>query len=146
MKRRHFHRTILGGLLAVLMPLQAVVAGDEAKQKVVYHVADVDKVAFALGNIRNHIAGMGGPDAVDIVLVAHGPGVKAFNDLEADPKVKERVAALQEDGVEFEVCGNTLKALGMSLFDLVPGFERVDQGGVVRIAQLQQQGYLYIRP
>ncbi len=27
-----------------------------------------------------------------------------------------------------------------------PGFIRVDQGGVVRIAELQSQGYLTIRP
>ncbi len=29
---------------------------------------------------------------------------------------------------------------------LLPGFVKVDQGGVVRIAQLQSEGYVYLRP
>jgi intracellular sulfur oxidation DsrE/DsrF family protein len=32
------------------------------------------------------------------------------------------------------------------LNDLIDGFARVDQGGVVRIVELQQQGYIYLRP
>ena len=30
--------------------------------------------------------------------------------------------------------------------DLLPGFIAADKGGVVRIAELQSQGYLYLRP
>lgn len=143
-------RNLLIALVTSVFALGSLVGqaalADTDKQRVVYHVADPEKVGFALNNIRNHINGMGGPDQVDIILVVHGPGLKEFNDLQAEEKVKEQVAALKEDGVKFEACGNTMNVLGVDLFDLVPGFARVDQGGVVRIAQLQQQGYLYIRP
>lgn len=147
MRRNRLMTIMAAGLLALASSLAgAAHAGEDGRQQVVYHVADPEKVAFALGNIRNHIEGMGGPEKVEIVLVVHGPGLKAFQELQAEPRVKEGVAALREDGVEFEACGNTLKALGVELFDLLPGFEKVDQGGVVRIAQLQEKGYIYIRP
>jgi hypothetical protein len=34
----------------------------------------------------------------------------------------------------------------MTLPDLLPGFISADGGGVVRLAELQAQGYVYIRP
>jgi hypothetical protein len=116
------------------------------KMKVVYHVSELEKVGFALGNMANHITGVGGPENVEIVLVAHGPALKAFHDISADPQVADRVAALQGNGVQFEACGNTMNAQAVGLDDLLGGFARRDEGGVVRIAQLQSEGYLYIRP
>jgi intracellular sulfur oxidation DsrE/DsrF family protein len=114
--------------------------------KVVYHLADEDKVTFALGNIRNHINGVGGPDKVQIVLVMHGPAAKAFVEIDAVDRVRGAVAQLIADGVEIDVCANTLKALKLSLEDMLPGMQLAANGGVVRIAELQSQGYLYIRP
>ncbi|MFA7097797.1 MAG: DsrE family protein, partial [Gammaproteobacteria bacterium] len=78
--------------------------------------------------------------------VAHGPALDALEDVAAVDNVREAVAALQKDGVRFEMCTNTLTANKLNLEDLLPGFALADQGGVVRIAELQQQGYLYIRP
>jgi hypothetical protein len=42
--------------------------------------------------------------------------------------------------------GNTMKSQNVALKDLLPGFISADKGGVVRIAELQSQGYLYLRP
>ena len=47
-----------------------------SKSKVAYHLSDIDKVAFVLGNIRNHYDGTDG--AVEIALVVHGPALAAF--------------------------------------------------------------------
>jgi intracellular sulfur oxidation DsrE/DsrF family protein len=43
-------------------------------------------------------------------------------------------------------CGNTMRALNLTLKDLLPGFVAADKGGVVRIAELQSQGFIYLRP
>ena len=43
-------------------------AAPPAKLKVVYHLNDLDKVSFVLGNIQNHLDGVGGPDHVTIAL------------------------------------------------------------------------------
>lgn len=128
-------------MLAVAFP---ALAGD--KLNVVYHLSEPDRAGFVLNNINNHINGAGGPDKVNIVLVMHGPAVKAFNDIEAVDSVRNRVSGLQEEGVAFNVCGNTLKVMDLSMDELLPGMVEVSQGGVTRIAELQSQGYLYIRP
>ena len=49
------------------------------KRKVVYHLADLDKVAFVLGNIQNQSRAWAGPDKVSIALVIHGPALRAFH-------------------------------------------------------------------
>lgn len=135
---------MIPALAMALMLATGALAGD--KLKVVYHVSEIDRVGFTLGNMANHIKGVGGPENVDLVLVAHGPALKAFHGMSADDKVSSRVDALQLSGVRFEACGNTMNAQGVGLDDLLPDFARRDEGGVVRIAQLQSEGYLYIRP
>lgn len=133
-------------LYLLLSVVLAFSASAEDRMKVVYHVSDADKVEFVLSNIRNHIKGVGGPENVEIILVAHGPALKQFHDIEATDKVRETVSTLQHEGVEFDACGNTMRAQGVDLDGLLPGMVKVDQGGVVRIAELQSQGYIYIRP
>jgi len=116
------------------------------KLKVVYHLSDADKVNFVLGNIQNHIDGVGGPDHVTIALVIHGPALKAFHWAQANPDVSKRIGDFSRDGVELAACANTMKAQNITLTDLLPGFVSAEKGGVVRLAELQSQGYLYLRP
>ena len=49
------------------------------KMKIVYHLSETEKVGFVLGNIRNHIKGVGNAEKLNIVLVVHGPAGKAFH-------------------------------------------------------------------
>jgi intracellular sulfur oxidation DsrE/DsrF family protein len=135
---------ILGPLLLLSLSANPAWAGD--KLKVVYHVSDEDKVPFVLGNIQNHIDGVGGPDNIEIVLVSHGPAVKRFVDIDAVDTVRNGVAKLQKEGVEFDACANTLKALGVEPDELLPGFVIAEKGGVTRIGELESEGYVYIRP
>ncbi|WP_439408727.1 DsrE family protein [Bradyrhizobium sp. DASA03076] len=124
----------------------ATKAAKSDKLKVVYHLSDADKVNFVLGNIQNHIDGVGGPDHVTLALVIHGPALKAFHQAQANPDVRGRISNFAKDGVELAACGNTMKAQNITLTDLLPGFVSADKGGVVRLAELQSQGYLYLRP
>jgi intracellular sulfur oxidation DsrE/DsrF family protein len=118
----------------------------QEKLKVVYHLADLDKVPFVIGNIQNHLDGVGGPDHVTIALVVHGPALRAFQMAQAHPDLSQHVDRLSKAGVDFAACGNTMKSQKVTLADLLPGFVAADKGGVVRIAELQAQGYLYLRP
>ena len=43
-------------------------------------------------------------------------------------------------------CANTMEWLKLALTDLPPGFQVADKGGVVKLAELQRQGYAYLRP
>jgi intracellular sulfur oxidation DsrE/DsrF family protein len=116
------------------------------RQRVVYHLADADRVIFVLGNVQNHVDGVGGPGKADIRLVVHGPALRAFHALAAEDYTVSMMQKLVGAGVGFDACANTMKAQGVKLDDLVPGFVVAEKGGVVRLAELQQSGYAYLRP
>jgi len=99
-----------------------------------------------LGNISNYYKGMGGSDKVTIALVMHGPALKAFQKKAATPNLAHHVDGLAKDGLQLNACGNTMRAQRITLEDLLPGFVKAEQGGVVRLAELQLQGYVYLRP
>ncbi|MCK1358263.1 DsrE family protein [Bradyrhizobium sp. 199] len=136
----------LGAALGTSGARAATEAAASNKLKVVYHLSDAEKVNFVLGNIQNHIDGVGGAERVTIALVIHGPALKAFHGGQANPDISKRVSEFSRDGVELAACGNTMKAQNVTLTDLLPGFVSAEKGGVVRLAELQSQGYLYLRP
>jgi len=149
MHRRHVLSGLLagaGGLIATAMSAVRGRAAAPDQAKVVYHLADLDKVNFVLGNIRNHYDGMGGPDRVTIALVVHGPALKAFRVAGASPDVAHRMAEFAAAGLAPSACIHSMKAQNLTLKDLLPGFAVADRGGVVRLAELQAQGYAYLRP
>lgn len=150
MERRNLFKSLFGTLIGAGAALAAAktaeAQGAPKKLKVAYHLNDLDKVDFTLGNIRNHIEGVGGPQNVEIVLVVHGPALKAFHDISASEKVKASMASLRKDGLAMAACGNTMKVQAVKLDDLLTGFVAAEQGGVVRLAELQSQGYVYLRP
>jgi hypothetical protein len=142
--RRNLLTATLAAAGGLFVSRAKAAAPDQAK--VAYHLCDLDKVAFVLGNIRNHFDGMGGPDKVSIALVVHGPALKAFQSAQANPDLSKRVGEFSKAGLELNACGNTMKATHITLADLLPGFINAERGGVVRLAELQAQGYVYLRP
>ena len=136
----------LGAALGASRAQAATEAPPSNKLKVVYHLSDAEKVNFVLGNIQNHIDGVGGPQHVTIALVIHGPALKAFHRAQANPDVGKRVGDFSRDGIELAASANTMKAQNVTLTGLLPGFVSAEKGGVVRLAELQSQGYLYLRP
>jgi intracellular sulfur oxidation DsrE/DsrF family protein len=149
MERFMLRRTLLQ-LACATVPIAPFVeparAATADASRVVYHLADLDKVDFAMGNIRNHFNGMGGPENVTIALVVHGPALKAFHTADATPDVKERFGECVRLGLQPSACINTMRATNITLTDLLPGFAVADKGGVVRLAELQGLGYAYLRP
>ena len=55
-------------------------------------------------------------------------------------------AGLQKRGLAAHACANTMRAQNVTLKDLLPGFILAEKGAVVRLAELQSQGYIYLRP
>jgi uncharacterized protein len=149
MHRRNMLLSAVSTLGAVFAASRASAATEGAAQdklKVVYHLSDLDKVPFVIGNIQNHFDGVGGPDHVTIALVVHGSALRAFQSAQATPDVAQHVDRLSKAGLALAACSNTMRAQKVGLADLLPGFVAADKGGVVRIAELQSQGYLYLRP
>jgi uncharacterized protein len=145
MQRRNLLTLICAIMPVSLLATRADAATSDAA-KVVYHLDDLDKVDFVLGNIANHYKGMGGPDKVTIALVIHGPALKAFHTANATPEMTKRADEMQKTGLQLNACINTMRAQEVTLKELLPGFIVADKGGVVRLAELQSQGYVYLRP
>jgi len=71
------------------------------KHKILYHLNElgVDKAKFVLGNIENHIRGVGGVGNIEAIeLVVHGPALRTFLTASIDPGVKAALERLQNQG------------------------------------------------
>jgi intracellular sulfur oxidation DsrE/DsrF family protein len=137
--------TALAGTLAAGQTANAQAVTDD-RPKVAYHLCYLDKVAMALGNIRNHYQGMGGREAVTIQLIVLGPALKAFHARTARPDLVRDIAELRKFGLALSACANTMRSQNIMLEDLLPGFASAERGGVVELADLQRRGYAYIKP
>src|SRR5919109_2971914 len=127
---------------------QATVNG-KGKMKVVYHVdgKDPEVAKYALALIHKHIEAEGGPEKIDVKLVIHGPALLLFDKATIDPELKKKLEIIKEDGAHAEMCQVSMKIFGKPLESLVPGLEEtLHPVAVKRIADLQAQGYLYIKP
>ena len=123
--------------------------GDGKKHRIVYQLDDpgVDKARFVLNNIQNHVKGVGGFQNIEALeLVVFGPALRHFLAKDLDPEVRQMLDGLQAQGLAFGACGNTMKGLNVSLEQLARGARALPQGGVVRVMELQEQGFAYIRP
>jgi hypothetical protein len=140
--------------VAILLALAPVAAASHLKEqprkhKVVYHLSEagVDHARFVLRNIQNTITGVGGVANIELIeLVVHGPALKTFVAWGMDREVKALLTELQGQGLALGACGNTMKQMNLTLEQLPKGTQHLPQGGVVRIMELAEQGYVYLRP
>lgn len=123
--------------------------GDGKKHRIVYQLNDpgVDRARFVLNNIQNHVKGVGGWNNIEALeLVVFGPALKHFVTKDIDREVRQALEALQMQGLVFGACGNTMKGMNVTLDQIASGAKALPQGGVVRVMELQEAGFSYIRP
>jgi intracellular sulfur oxidation DsrE/DsrF family protein len=145
MDRRSMFRTALAAAAGALAGGTAQAETGRA-QKVVYHLADSDKVTFVLGNLANHLEGAGGPDKIALAVVVHGPALASFKAAATNHAVLQDARDRIKAGVAFHACAHTMAGMKLTLDDLLPGFAVAEKGGVVLLADLQAQGWIYLRP
>ena len=146
--------------LSLLIGNQALANERYQKQKVVYHINyDNPKAqAGALRNIQNHINAVGA-DNLDLKVVLHGKGLSLLLEPDAQKNTKlkmgnatdtmqAKIGGLKDQGVQFNVCANTLKGKKISyendLYDVDKS--NIVPSGVAELAHLQVMGYTYIKP
>ena len=129
--------------------LQAVTWAGTDKVKVLYHVdgKDLATAKYAMALISKHIDAEGGPDSIDVKLVVHGPALPLFKKESIDPELKAKLRIILDKGVDAEMCQVSMELFGTPLEKLAAGFKPTGHPvAVKRIADLQQQGYIYIKP
>jgi intracellular sulfur oxidation DsrE/DsrF family protein len=142
--------SIAASALAIsLAPAQAAEGSTKEKVKVLYHVdgKDPEVAKYALALINKHIDAEGGPENIDVELVVHGPALELFEKDKMDAEMKKRFDQIIEKGVHAEMCQVSMKLFGKTLDNLAKGFvATLHPVAVKRIADLQRQGYIYIKP
>ena len=102
---------------------------------------------------------MVGAENLDLKVVLHGDGLalllypeakehtkmKAAN---ATEEMQARVAGLKQQGVQFQICANTVKGRKINAEEDLYDFSEADvvPSGVAQLAILQGEGYAYIKP
>jgi len=142
---------LLCGWVALLATVLAPAASAQeekpfADQKFVLQISDMDpdKQTLVL-NVAGNIIKAYGQDRADVEIVAFGPGLRL---LFAENSNADRIQGLTESGVRFAACNNTLtnmtKILGSE--PMLNPNANVVPGGIVRIKELADQGYLLVKP
>jgi len=132
-------------LLAALVFMVAAGAS-LAQDTVVYHFDDTTAQGLkGLRSLRNHLD-VDPKAKISVVALAEGvdmlmEGAKSASGTQFAPLISD----LKSRGVGFEVCEITLSARGLKKDQFILEAE-FTPSGVVRIAQLQHQGYAYIKP
>ncbi|WP_249734058.1 DsrE family protein [Bradyrhizobium sp. sGM-13] len=97
-------------------------------------------------NVAQYYQDLG--EKVNIDIVTFGPGLHMLRD-DTSP-VKARIKALSESqpSISFEACGNTRENMGRAEGKEIPLISeaKVVKSGVVRVMELQEQGWTYVKP
>ena len=112
-------------------------------------VNDPATMNLALNNVSNtvqHYSEIG--QKVEIEVIAYGPGLHMLRD-DTSP-VKARIKSMSETMPEltFSACGNTRDNMAKAEAKDIPLISqaKVTKSGVVRLMELQERGWSYLRP
>jgi len=97
-------------------------------------------------NVEQYYKDLG--EKVEIEVVTFGPGLHMLRD-DTSP-VKDRIKAIAEKmpSISFKACGNTQENMHKAENKTIPLIAQatVVKSGVVRVMELQEQGWTYVRP
>ena len=138
-------------IIGLLLVTATMAFADVKTHRIAFHVDESDPkvMNMALNNVQNvsnYYAGKG--EKVIIELVAYGPGLNMF--VKGKSPVEDRISVISMsiDDLKFSACGNTHHKMSEKAGKDVALIDGVGMApsGVVRLVELQEQGYAYVRP
>lgn len=140
---------VFATFLVIAFSFAAAQEGDKpfAEAHIVLQLSDADAAVHnrVISVANNLIKHYGGPDFVDIEIVAFGPGLSL---LYPDNVQRERISALVANGVRFAGCLNTVASIERKTGkrpELIPETIEV-KTGVAHLVDRATQGFVVIRP
>jgi len=132
-------------LFALLLLLPAVSSAADRKMVIQVNESDPMTQRMALNSAKN-LKRLLGEDKVDVEVVVYGPGIGM---LAKSHNSAHKIKSMIEHGVKVSVCEGALKVYakrnGGTELDIIEGISKVPTGAI-RIMELQEQGYAYLRP
>ena len=162
MMKKILTKLLLITMLFVGFGVSVVSAEEDEVRKVVYHADFADPRRFSamltsINNMTTHYQNEMIDYDVRIVFVAHGIRFVTEDKLEKTPFAEDKAMAERRESnygrlstlnivqeVKLELCDITRAGIGLDKSKLLEGVESVPSG-VVRIAELQSQGFAYIK-
>ena len=136
-------------VLGIFTIPQALMAQEEkpfAEHKFVLQISDMDpsKQTLVL-NVAGNILKAYGQDQADVEIVAFGPGLRLLFE---DNSNAGRIDGLVNSGVRFFACQNTINNMSRIIGEPVKISKHATsgKGGIVRIKELVDQGYMLAKP
>ena len=138
--------TLLVSLLSVSVAgLSGAAETSQGPHRVVMHLnsGDEKEQRGVLNNIRNLYQEVG-REYLRVELVVHGAGLTLLTkkDSTLAPELAQLKTAYE---AEFTACSNTMKAQGLTRADLLDQVGRTVPA-MVRLMELQEEGWAYIKP
>jgi uncharacterized protein len=97
-------------------------------------------------NVAQYYKDLG--EKVSIEVVTYGPGLHMLRDDTSPVKARIETLALNSPEISFKACGNTRENMSKVESKEIPLISeaRVVKSGVVRVMELQEQGWTYVKP
>ncbi len=119
--------------------------------KLAIHVDENDPKVMNLAlnnaeNVTNYYESQG--DTVIIEIVTYGPGLHMLRSDTSPVKARVEAMSLGMENLSFAACGNTMTKMAKKEGKDIPIMSEAKQviAGVVRLIELQEDGYSYLRP
>ena len=152
MDRRSIFKISLAALAAVpLLGRKAHAAEEKKIHKMAVHVDQNDPaiMRLALGNSRNaHDLFTSRGDLLEIEIVCYSQGLHMLRDDTSPVKDEIKQTRAKVPQLTFGACNNTKRAMERTEGKIIPIIPEahVVPAGVVRLVELQEDGYTYIKP
>jgi len=97
-------------------------------------------------NVTQHYKELG--EKVEIEVITFGPGLHMLRDDTSPVKARIEQMALSTPEVSFKACGNTQEKMHQAEHKDIPivSQAQVVKSGVVRVMELQEKGWSYVKP
>src|SRR5947207_6326066 len=97
-------------------------------------------------NVEQYYRDLG--EKVEIEIVAFGPGLHMLRDDTSPVKARIKALADKSPSISFKACGNTQENMSKAENKKIALVAQasVVKSGVVRVMELQEQGWAYVRP
>ncbi|MBR0784928.1 DsrE family protein [Bradyrhizobium iriomotense] len=136
---------------AALVPTKASAASKEKEHHLILQVNANDAPAMNLAlnnavNVAQYYKDAG--EKVKIEVVTFGPGLHMLREDTSPVKARIEEMALSTPEVSFKACGNTQEKMKKAENKDIPIVRQAEivKSGVVRVMELQEMGWTYVKP
>ena len=140
----------------MVLGLAALASSGLAAEKITsHHIViqvsqnDPERMNLALNNTENAVKYYTGKsEGIEVEIVAYGPGLNMLREDTSPVKARIETMALSTPEVSFKACGNTQENMRKAENKDIPIIPQaqVVKSGVVRVMELEEQGWTYVKP